>query len=677
MLQQQVYADFSGGLNDTISAISIKDSELTVSENADYSAEVKGLQTSKGCTKVNDVSYGADVTDGYSWTVGSTYKKCIVKDGKVFDANLSNGSLIEKITLTAGAKRIYPFVMYDRFYFGDGTELYVWGDFDYATELGTKDIVFDDIVKNNDSPDGIIGNFYLARNSRTGIDLKTENFLNPMNWIDVTDVRYSSSNVVRLVKPYDPSKKEIVVLTVTRGASSAGTVSVVLDNVTFTCAIAANDTVPIIVDKLVAMTTDGWTKVKSSNTIKFTKDVSGLSGNGYFDPSVTGMGATLEVAQEGKDDDNDLSVIKKCTMFVVHPGSFRVFAAGNPDDNGLFYSEKGIPTYFNSKINKVYPSNGYGRVTAVGTLSESVIISYENGWYAWDGITPLQDATWKPLNLPYGCVCNESLALTPYSFTFLGKDGLYTVSASILNSDLVLIQGKDIIKKITENRVEKTMLSIKDRKMCRGIFYDNVYYLAYNTDGEHNDKVLKYEWDTKSFTIRTGWTVNQWLYDPEELYFTSQNFILKANDGYSDIDVETGEKKPIQLKVRTKEYSLGNQLSTKVLQLLGLIFKQNSSPFANIDLKIIMGYEEYNFAYTVNGADLTESLIYGRDWGLLWGYREAIVKMIEVIRVSNTFQIELTNSNLDDPITLIGAGFIYEETDLVAPNILKDEVLLQ
>ena len=52
----------------------------------------------------------------------------------------------------------------------------------------------------------------------------------------------------------------------------------------------------------------------------------------------------METAQEGKVNDNDLAPIRKCTMFVYHPGSARVFAAGNPADNGLFFSEIGIPS---------------------------------------------------------------------------------------------------------------------------------------------------------------------------------------------------------------------------------------------------------------------------------------------------------------------------------------------
>jgi hypothetical protein len=359
----------------------------------------------------------------------------------------------------------------------------------------------------------------------------------------------------------------------------------------------------------------------------------------------------------------------------------RVFAGGNPEDNALYYSEIGNPSYFKSDINKLYPGSGYGNITALCALSDSLLVSYDCGWYAWDGITPLEDASWKPLNLPYSCVSNDTLALTPYSFTYLGHDGLYNVSAAILNTQVVLIQGKDMIKKISENKVEKTIQSISDKKKCRAIFFNNTYYLAYNTDGIANNRVLKYEWDTKSFTRVTGWTVNQWLSDPENLYFASKNYLLQANTGYTDIDTDTGEPKSIPVKILLKEYPLGNPFSQKVVQFIGFLFKINDTDLSGVNVKIYMGYETYvipgNEAFGVGTVDLSEALIYGREWGKVWGYRETIVKMIEFGRVSNTFQIEITNSNLDSPITLIGIGFVYEETDLIFPNIMKDELLLQ
>ena len=415
----------------------------------------------------------------------------------------------------------------------------------------------------------------------------------------------------------------------------------------------------------------------------------GYSATGYVDPGATGVTATYETIQNGQADDNDLAPIRKCTMFAFHTSSYRVFASGNPDDNAVYYSEIGQPAYFVSAYNKVYPSINYGIAKGITQLSESILVSYEDGWYAWDGITPLDDATWKPLNLPYGCVSHRSIAKTPYSFMFLGRNGVYVVSASILSSELVMLQGEDIIKNVTENRIDKTIASIVNPTNCRAVFYDNVYYLAYGIDSAGNTRVLKYEWGTKSFTTITGWKVNAWTYDSSNLFFASTNYVLRTNDSESDIDVETGEEKAIEFHIRTKEYPLGNPFMNKCLNLLGFIFKQpqyENADASSVNMKVLTGYTSYGYEYELDGTavaetlvfgtTITESLVWGRDWGLIWGFTEAIVKMVELTLVSNTFQIDIQNNNLNDPIILIGIGFVYEETDFVSPTIFKDEVLL-
>jgi hypothetical protein len=699
------YRDFSGGLNDTSAALSMDDNELPLAENVEFSAEVKAFRTRRGCVAVNTASFGADVTDGYSWTVGSRYRKCVVAAGKVYQIDSQTGAKTEKISLTPGAKEIYPFTVHNILYFGDGSELYAWGSFDYSTEQGTKTIVAGDIVRNNDSPSGVTGNFYRAVGNLGSVNLKTENYTNTSRWTDVTDVNGAASNVVRPVKPYDPSRKEIVKITVIRGADAEGTVTLSLNATDFKTEIAAGDDVSTVVTKLLNTATAGWTKEKNGNAVIYTKNEAGLSENGYFDPSSTGVSATMETVQEGRINDNDLSPIRKCTMFVLHPSSARVFAAGNSDDNGLYYSEIGVPTYFNSAINKVYPSNGYGRVTAIGLLSRSVIVSYEDGWYSWDGITPLageDPARWMQLNIPAGCVCHQSLALTPNSFTYLGKDGIYMVSASILNDEIVMLQGKDVIQRITANRIDNTMNSIADKTRCRAVFDRNIYYLAFNTledqpptfipfntpEGQPaeitafdapsnpviNTRVIKYELDTKSFSIVTGWRVNQWIRDSENLYFASFNYLMEANKGYSDANIITGEPEPIHVHVKTKEFDLGNAFAQKVCQHVGLIFKQGDTVNdSKENIALHSGYHHYK----VNGVEVSESLVYGRTWGHLWGFREAVTIIIEYIAPSNTFQIEFENNRPDDPVTLIAIGFVYQRADYLMPTHMKDEELLR
>lgn len=752
---QQVYSDFSGGFNDSVAGISIKDTEVVLSENAEYSAEIKSFKTRKGSdnvnadsfakqirtmngetmtvtftdpgtldedkyefaytdnawhldeTSVNLATYGlsasgtvkngdkivlvpatstvtvyytkVEVTDAHIWFIGSMYKKCLVIGSKMYDYDQENDSLTLKIALTSGAKRIYPFVVYNKFYFGDGSELYCWGDYDFSSEEGTATVPVGKIVRNNDnSTTGVLGHFYQARAARSNINLATEAYTNTTNWTDVTEVPYFASNVARVVTPYDPSQPEVVYVTVINGSTAAGTITLYLDDSAHTISVGADASVDTVVNAIKAASISGWTSKKSSNTVIFTKDTAGLVNNGYVDPGETGCVLTYTTQQEGKINDNDLAPIKKCTMFVVHTASYRVFSCGNPDDNALFYSEIGNPAYFKSAYNKVYGLNSYGRPTGMMQLSESVLVSYENGWYVWSGVNALDDARWKPLNLPYGCVCDRSIALTPHSFIFLGKDGLYNVSVSILNSDLVLLQGSEVIKKITASRVDNTIASIDNPKMCAGYFRNNVYYLAYNTDeGDGNTRVLKYEWDTKSFTENTGWKVNAWCEDGDGFYFASDNYLMMANVGTCDIDTETGEEKAIDLHIKTKEYHFGNPFANKVVRLVGVIFKQTTAiSEIDADCRVIMGYNDHIFEYNLQTLGSSESLVWGRNWGKIWGFREAIVKMVELTQMSNTFQLEVRNQKLNSPLTVVAVGFVYEPTDFVIPTILKDEVLL-
>lgn len=672
--QQIVYSDFSGGYNDTSAAISIEDSQLSLSENADYAAEVKALQTRKGCVKINQSSLNGNVTDGYSWLIGSVFKKCLVVNGKLYDIDVNTGNATYKCDLSPGATHIYPYVLYNTLYFGDGQELYSWGTFDFATESGTKSITIDTIVKCNKEELGVKGGFYRSLKQRGAVDLSKENFKDTSNWEECTDVLNFSSSYVRKMTPYDPSEAEVVVISVVNSATSNATCTLCLDNVTKTFDVTSSMSVDKIVDELVALKFDGWEVAKVSNTAVFTSIEKKARDPGYVDPSTSGITFTYETKTDGKDNDCDLTAIKKCTIFCVHQGSHRVFAAGNPEDNGLYYSEIGIGTYFKSEINKIYPAvNGYGAVTAMINLSDSLLVSYESGWYSWRGTTPLVDASWKALNIPYGCISARTLHLTPNSFTFLARDGIYCVSVAILSDDYILLESDNVIKKLSENIVEKTINKFVNKKLCEGIFYENVYMLSFSTNGEYCDRVLKFEWNTQSFTLVTGWRVNRWLSDPEDLYFATENYLLKAFYGYTDVDTKTGGDQPINLHVKTKEYHLGTPMSNKAAQMIGFIFQQDDKIESNIDIKIKAGYQTYR----LKTQDLAESLYYGRAWGKVWGYREAIVKVAEIVMISNTFQIEFENDSVDNPITLIGVGFIYSPTDVISPTILKDEVLLK
>lgn len=352
--------------------------------------------------------------------------------------------------------------------------------------------------------------------------------------------------------------------------------------------------------------------------------------------------------------DNDLKPIKKCKYFVLHQKSLRIFAAGNPDNpTALYFSEPGSIGYFKG-TNVVFPANSEGEVTAITPLLSDILVSYNNSWWHWRGIDPLVDATWEQLPIPYGAISNDAVVLTPFSITFLGRNGIYKLHASGINSDIVMIQNKEIIDNLAENRIEQLIKGITNIKNACAVFHDNKYMLAYCDEGETNNKVLVYDFGIGGFAVYKGWQVNDWCPKASgDLFFASKNFILKQDDVYTDIDLETGEQKPINLRVKTKYYNLGLGLNAKLLKRFFLMFKQTIGVTSTIDITIKCDYQKIEML----GINLEDTLVYGRTWGNTWGYTDFSQKYIIINEISPRFQVLLENNNLNDPITVYGLGF--------------------
>ena len=723
-LGELTYSDFSGGLNDTVTPIALPDKEVAVAENVDFSTEVKAFCSRKGTAKVNRVSFGAEVTDGFCWTVGQQYKKCIVMNRVLYDLNPVTGTTTRKIKLNGD--EIYPWVFNNRLYFGDGSELYVWGDFDYSTEAaGEENLKYDPKTKlgtiirfNGDEEHGEYGHFYMSLENRLSVDIPAENYLDTDNWEDVTDTPSMISNIVRPLPPVNKELKERFEFQVLTGINSPGKIAFCLDNEFYHIEFEDDEeyysiegAVQKIKEGLLEYEEfdeggkwklyepEGNTLIIEATEAKPIPDAfMDLGQNDYY-------GAIIEISWEttvqGRYDNNDFAPIRKCTMFWLHNGSMRVFAGGNPDENALYYSDVQEPDYWNSAINKVHPGSGYGQITGLIEVNSHLLVSYQNGWYSWSGIDPIEDARWKELAIPYGCSCNRSIARTPYSFTFLSRDGIYSVQASILNIEYTLTTSKGYIKQISGGKVENAVRSIENHKKCRGVFWENAYYLAYRyvpeepenpnpqiggyyepncgthcfDVGKGNNSVLKYEWDTASWAKYAGWHVTEWLTDAEGLFFCTDNYVLKTGEGYSDVNTRTGEKKAIDVLVRTKDFIFGSPGKIKETRLITFVFKQFLGyEDSTVDILVRAGYGNYK----VLNIDINESLIYGRSWGKRWGWRDEQIKVAEVQKLGDTFSIEFRHSQIDRPIALLAISFAYRTIKRILPrdaNLLKDEAL--
>jgi hypothetical protein len=660
-MEQEIIVDFKGGYNDTLSPLDLGKNEMVKAENADINTTVQGFKTRKG-TSIHHGATTHPIDYCGEFMVEGTIITYIVMNNILY--RLVDGELVVKKSGLSDT-RIYEFNHNSKLYFTDTEEYYVWGEYDYTSESGTEDIETGDIVLNLGSTGGgVEDKFYKALGNHGSTDLGSEDFSNTSNWEECTEVDGKMSSVVRPVENYDGSQVEIAKLEIFDGADEEGTVSVILDDVAHDIDVYKGDDVETVVARIVNSSYTGYTVTKDGNVLTFIADTPEVKENGYFDPQETGVIGQMYTEVNGRSDNNDLEPIKKCTMFLVHPTSMRVFACGNPEDpEMLYYSDLGNPAYF-SKFQRLVPIQGEGAIKALINISDAVLISYANSWYKWRGIEVGEDAQFKSLALPYGAVNNDCVALTPYSFTYLSKNGLFTVSASIIGEDTSIVSNRSMINNIAKDKVMKTINSIGNQDNVQAVFHDNKYLLAYSETSGSNDKVLEYSWDNKAFTKITGWEVTKWIKsDDFNLYFASGNYLLKAFDGYKDIDVSDGSDKNIDLDVVLRYLSFKSPMIDKLLRFIKVLASKEGAS-AKIDLSITGG----NNTVSITDMSLASSLV-GAD-------NETIERIKNMAMLSDYFRINISSSEVNNPVTIIGLALDYEIIRSKRPNIVNDSTLL-
>jgi len=660
-MKHEIIVDFKGGYNDTLSPLDLDKNELIKAENIDINTTVQGFKTRKGNSiSFGDTTYPIDYCGEFM--VEGTIITYIVSNKNLY--RLVDGALVLKKS-ALNVDRIYEFNHNSKLYFTDKNEYYVWGEYDYTSESGTEDIVTGDIVLNLGSTGGgIVDEFYKALNNFAGLALGTEDYAVVANWEKCTEISGKMSSVVRIVENYDSSEYEIAKLEIFDGADEEGTVAVILNQVSHDIAVYVGDDVETIVGRIVNTSFTGYTCTANGNVLTFIADAAELKENGYFDPQETGVIGTMYTEINGKTDDNDLEPIRNCTMFLVHPYSLRVFACGNAKDpEMIYYSDLGNPSYF-SEFQRLVPIQGEGAIKAIINISDAVLISYANSWYKWRGIEVGEDAKFRSLALPYGAVNNDCVALTPYSFTFLSKNGLFIVSAGIIGEDTSIVSNSSMIKNIAEKKVMKTISSIANHDNVQGVFYDNKYLLAYSDTAGSNDKVLEYSWDSKSFTKIIGWEVVKWIKsDDFNLYFASGNYILQSFNSGTDIDVLDGSNKTINVDVELRYLSFKSPLVDKLLRFVKILAsKENTNTKVNMD--VIAGDEKK----IITDISLSSNLV---------GSSNETIEIIKnVAMLSDYFRIRIYSDNIDNPITIVGLAADYEVIRTKRPNLISDTDLL-
>lgn len=381
--------------------------------------------------------------------------------------------------------------------------------------------------------------------------------------------------------------------------------------------------------------------------------------------TIAGVGILAEVtANTGAG--NDLDPIKRCRKFIWHPKSLRIFAAGDPTDmTCLYYSEASDPTYFKA-ISKLYPSTSDGPITSLSLFGSAMVPMYFNGGWSWKGVDPLTDATWERLSLTQGITAGRTAILTPNTLSFVGLGGIYALSPSILDYNIVMVTGNETVRNLSNNKVGSIIKAIAHRDTMFSMYdqNSNKYMLAYGDDAANarNNKLLVYHWELKAFAIYDGLEINN-MYQLNDgtILAASGNYILTMDVGENDWDIVNDCYKAIHWKAHTKGYSLGYPFHRKKISKVLFAVNQRAEGLSAVDIDIICDYNNVDYdSVSVNNITFDDSFVWGGEWGAYWGWLDMIEKEIKVSMAGDRVSIVFERNVLDEAAIIYGIAFEFK-----------------
>lgn len=652
-IQYKGYFDFSGGYNDTTVQDLLKDNELSVCEN--IIIKQKGeLNLRDGVVKINSISKGFNITKRYEYFV---LDNSIILE--VYDKKLYKVGNPDTLLTTLNSDKPYFLQQQNVLYCCDGKEIYEIGNKDYFSNIKV-DIKKDDIIQITDdfSVEELRGKFFKALKDMTDKDLSTTDFTVAADWTDVTDILGATSNIVRPLKAYDAGKKEKVIISVFDNVTNSGYVSIYLDNEEYQINVTSGQTARDVATAIANTSFTGYTATVSQNEVTIEANEIGYKENCYASSYNTGVSMVVNATVNGQINDNILSEVKNCTKFIHHTKSGRYVATGNPKKPfAVYFSEPMQLNYF-KEFNILNPSSSEGTAVCLVNIIDSVLVGYRHSWYEYTGLDPAVDGTWRKLAIPYGCASEYSVqVLDLYSFVFLADNGLYLVSANVLNQYEIVMQNTTSVKNISEDKIYNTIKTIFDKSKCVSVYHDSIYYLAYNDNAGENSKIILYYTDKKAFTLFTGIQVNDFLYRKNgNLEIASLNFALRFDDTvHYDTDVTTGENKRIEFEIKTTNLTLDTFIAEKFIDKIFVQANIGAETFdEHLRLLIRIDYLDTDMI-TIDLSDVNSGLTWGNPWGSPWGNYSTQMQSAFIRMKGNRIGVGLTNKGLED----INTNFVF------------------
>lgn len=149
---------------------------------------------------------------------------------------------------------------------------------------------------------------------------------------------------------------EVAQLTVTKGATTAGNLTVTLDGTDVTITVAAtDDTAAKVANKIAAGSYTGWTAEAEGDVVTFTASDNEAKEAPAFAAAATGVEAEFEVLVEGVDPDgSDLTDVNGLIFEDVYMPEGTIHATCAVVRNGRIYADRvlggGLPSSIESQL---------------------------------------------------------------------------------------------------------------------------------------------------------------------------------------------------------------------------------------------------------------------------------------------------------------------------------------
>ncbi|PKR86096.1 hypothetical protein [Heyndrickxia camelliae] len=276
-----------------------------------------------------------------------------------------------------------------------------------------------------------------------------------------------------------------------------------------------------------------------------------------------------------------------------------------------------------------------------------IILCKRSAWVlTGDGAT-LLDYQLTKINVPKGCISQNSVQEVGNNLFYLGDDHIYSLFSTeqeYISAQIVSDAIGPILKSI----------SLVEKSQATSIFHDNKYYLSFPSG-----LTLVYDITLEQWTKYTNIKATGFVVIDNELYFSADDgFIYKFNENvYSD----DGEAIAFMMKTKIIDFDL--PVNMKKIRRMWLVMKQYQGSQSSFDLHATI--DQYTLINLNNlGVDDKKGL--GAIWDVskwdeaLWDFSEILQQMVKIRKKGKSIQVQIENSNVDEPCSVYGIVIEYE-----------------